>query len=104
MPRGRRRGESGTREAILAAGRDQFARDGFRGATVREIAAQAGADAALVAYFFGSKAGLFAAAVEWPFDPAQMRAQVLSAGREQVGAGLVRVFVAHWDVDSHRGP
>ncbi len=48
---GRRAGESGTREAILAAARAQFAARGYDGATIRAIAAAAAVDPALVHHF-----------------------------------------------------
>lgn len=48
-----------TREKLLNAGEQLFAAHGFDGVTVRQIARQAGADPALVSYYFGSKRGLF---------------------------------------------
>lgn len=64
--RGRRSGATETKAAILAAARRRFAGEGFHGATIREIAHDAGVDAALLAHYFGGKAALFAAAVEVP--------------------------------------
>ena len=52
---GRRPGPSGTREAILAAARRQFAARGYDRTSMRGVAAEAGVDQALVAHFFGSK-------------------------------------------------
>lgn len=43
---------------IVAAALDRFARQGFAGTTVREIAADAGVSAALVLHHFGSKDGV----------------------------------------------
>lgn len=57
-PRANRRGER-TREALLDAAEQLFAEKGFHGVTVRAIARQAGADPALVAYYFGGKQELF---------------------------------------------
>lgn len=101
---GRRPGESTTREAILEAARRLFAERGYAGATMRAIAADAGVDAALVVHFFGSKAGLLAEAIEWPFDPGVEMPKLLAGGRKQVGANLVRLFVASWDRDGDRNP
>lgn len=56
----RRRDAAGTREAILEAARVAFARSGYDGAGVREIAAGAGVTAMLVNRYFGSKEALFA--------------------------------------------
>lgn len=58
--RPRRRNAAATREAILASARQAFARSGYDGAGVREIAAGAGVTAMLVNRYFGSKEQLFA--------------------------------------------
>src|SRR5262245_4755989 len=63
MPR-RRRNAAGTREAILGSARRAFAKSGYDGAGVREIAAGAGVTAMLVNRYFGSKEQLFAEVVE----------------------------------------
>lgn len=55
----RRRNAVETRSAILASARQAFARSGYDGAGVREIAAGAGVTAMLVNRYFGSKEGLF---------------------------------------------
>ena len=60
------RGER-TRQAILDAAGARFASDGYDKATLRAIAADAGADPAMIIRYFGSKAGLFAAAVQVGF-------------------------------------
>lgn len=62
-PRANRRGER-TRESLLDAAEHLFAQKGFHGVTVRAIAKDAGADPALVAYYFGSKRELFDAVLE----------------------------------------
>lgn len=56
----RRRDAAATRRAILASARKAFARAGYDGAGLREIAANAGVTAMLVNRYFGSKEGLFA--------------------------------------------
>lgn len=53
-----RRGEK-TRAALLDAAESLFAQTGFHAVTVREIARKAGADPALVTYYFGGKRELF---------------------------------------------
>ena len=63
---GRRAGDSGTREAILQAAREQFAERGYEGGTIRAIAGAAGVDPALVHHFYGTKERLFAAAMLRP--------------------------------------
>jgi AcrR family transcriptional regulator len=59
-PPARRRNAAATREAILISARRAFARAGYDGAGVREIAAGAGVTAMLVNRYFGSKEQLFA--------------------------------------------
>ncbi|HEY4021778.1 MAG TPA: TetR family transcriptional regulator [Pseudonocardiaceae bacterium] len=55
----RRRDADATRAALLAAARDLFAERGFEQTTVRDIAARAGVNQALLFRYFGSKDGLF---------------------------------------------
>lgn len=55
----RRRDAAATRSAILCAARTLFARDSYENVGIREIASLAGADAALVSRYFGSKEELF---------------------------------------------
>lgn len=62
-PPRRRRNAAATRDAILASARQCFARAGYDGAGVREIAAGAGVTAMLVNRYFGSKEELFAEAI-----------------------------------------
>jgi AcrR family transcriptional regulator len=59
----RRRNADATRGAILASARQAFARAGYDGVGLREIAAGAGVTAMMVHRYFGSKARLFAAVV-----------------------------------------
>lgn len=53
-----------SREAVLAAARRTFAERGYERTTVRVVAAAAGVDPSMVIRYFGSKDGLFAAAVQ----------------------------------------
>ena len=59
-PPRRRRNAAATRAAILQSARKAFARKGYDGAGVREIAEGAGVTAMLVNRYFGSKEKLFA--------------------------------------------
>ncbi|MFI9820785.1 TetR family transcriptional regulator [Streptomyces sp. NPDC052013] len=58
--RGRPRGNPPTRASIVSAARALFLERGYRRTTLRAVAGAAGVDAALIAYHFGSKKGLFA--------------------------------------------
>jgi AcrR family transcriptional regulator len=94
---GRRPGNPATRDAVLTAARTAFAERGFDGATIRAIATAAGVDPALVHHYFGSKDQLFLAAIEAPADPADLLPEVLAAGRDELGAAVVRLMLTIWD-------
>jgi AcrR family transcriptional regulator len=80
----RKRDAQATRAALLEAAKAQFAKLGYDSATLRDIAAAAGADVALVGRYFGGKEGLFIEALkasigtgrwrEW--DPASLPREV----------------------------
>ncbi|HWH30811.1 MAG TPA: TetR/AcrR family transcriptional regulator [Mycobacteriales bacterium] len=101
---GRRPGDSGTREAILAAARESFGTAGFAGTTIRGVAGAAGVDPALVHHYFGSKQQLFAACLELPVDPEVLLPQLLAGGPDDVGQRVVRTFVGVWDAVPGQGP
>ncbi len=69
-PRGRN--AAATRQAILDSARWCFSHDGYDQVGVRDIAARAGADPALVNRYFGSKEALFAEAVSAKFDLSEL--------------------------------
>lgn len=94
---GRRPGDSGAREAILAAARERFAEVGFEGATIRGLARDAGVDPALVHHYFGTKDELFVAAMALPYNPAALVGSVLDEGVEGFGDRLVRSLLVAWD-------
>ena len=94
---GRRPGESGAREAILAAATVAFAEAGYDRATIRGIATAAGVDPALVLHYFGSKEDLFEAALELPVSPRQIFERGIVAGPDQLGAIIVRTFLEAWE-------
>lgn len=64
-------------ERILDAAEELFARHGYDGVTMRQIAAKAEVDVALASYHFGKKVDLFHAVFN-------RRAEVLSASRRKV--------------------
>ena len=101
---GRRPGPTGTRDAILRAARAAFAADGYGATSLRGVARDAGVDPALVIHFFGSKAGLFTAAVGWPFEPEDEMRRVVADGPESIGINLARMFVRHWEDERDRSP
>lgn len=94
---GRRTGESGTREAILAAARDQFASKGFDGASLRVIAAAAGVDTGLIRHFYGSKADLFAATLHIPEQLIQRMLAALTGEPGHLGERMVDTYLQLWE-------
>ncbi len=64
-------------ERILNVAEELFARHGYDGVTIRQIAAQAEVDVALASYHFGKKEDLFRAVF-------RRRAETLSASRQAV--------------------
>jgi AcrR family transcriptional regulator len=94
---GRRVGDSHTRERILATAREQFARHGYAGASVRAIAAAAGVDPATVRHFYGSKDELFAATLQFPPQMPQGLIQALHGDPGQLGERFVRAYLSLWE-------
>src|SRR5579863_3171359 len=82
---GRRAGSTGSREKILDVARLAFPANGYTETSLRGIARDAGVDPSLIVQLFGSKAGLFAAVVEWPFDASAIAAEVHAVPADRVG-------------------
>jgi len=101
---GRRPGDGRTRDAILAAARDEFARLGFDRATIRRIAAAADVDPALVLHYFSSKEKLFAAALQIPVEPGAVLRRVMAHDTADMGAAVVRTFLEAWEPPESRSP
>lgn len=103
IKRGRRPGASQTREAILAAARETFSARGYEATKLRDVAALAGVDVALVSYHFKSKDGLFEAAAAMPVSLPELMADVLEAGAvDDFAARLLRRILEVWDDDRYR--
>ncbi|MDG3010635.1 TetR/AcrR family transcriptional regulator [Rhodococcus sp. D2-41] len=97
---GRRPGHQPTRELILAAAREAFARRGYDATSVREIAAAADVDPALVHHYFGTKEKLFLETVSIPFDPRQYIHLVVEGPREELAERLLTTALGVWDSPS----
>lgn len=89
-----------TRQRILSAARESFARSGYDATSVRSIATQAGVDQALVHRYFGTKKQLFLASLELPVDPGVVLAPVVSVPRDQLGETFIRTLLNLWDSDA----
>lgn len=96
-PAGRRPGKTDTRRAVLDAARECFAENGYDGTTIRAIATKAGVDPALVHHFFGAKAELFLAAVDFPFSPRAVLPTLLEGKADDAGERILRLFLGLWD-------
>jgi AcrR family transcriptional regulator len=101
--RGRRPGAPDTRAEVLAAARASFAGKGFRGTTIRAVAASAGVDPALVHHYFGTKTQLFAAAIHIPIDPMDVIGPLRQVPVEQIGYVLPSILLALWDSEMGKG-
>ncbi len=95
--RGRRRGRPETRAQVLEVARRRFLADGYQAVTLRSIAAEAGVDVALISYFFGSKKGLFGAALALSANPAEIFLQALPGDPASLPERILRALVGAWE-------
>jgi AcrR family transcriptional regulator len=100
---GRPAGGSDTRERILGSARELFARNGIGKTSIRAIAAGAGVDSALVHHYFGTKERLFAAAINVPFDPADILGPLRATSVEELGYTLPSLILRVWDSEIGAG-
>jgi AcrR family transcriptional regulator len=105
-----------TEACILQIARRLFAEEGFDRATIRAVAQRAGVDPALVMQYYGSKEGLFAAAMKGAHGGGRLRdaereeipaaalhdlfAKFEEAGDREAAAALARNFLTH--PEAHR--
>jgi TetR/AcrR family transcriptional regulator len=89
-------GGADPRDALLDAAKRAFAQRGFAGASLRDIAHEAGVTPALANYYFGDKAGLLGAVIDHRVAPlaAALGATIASAG-EDTDAALKAFVVAY---------
>ena len=94
---GRRTGDSGTKEAILAAALESFPDRGYDATSVRAVAKQAEVDPGLIRQYFGSNKQFFTAAV---VDRSELGDRVLDAldgPTDSVGERIVRAYLDLWE-------
>src|SRR3954449_8695645 len=82
-----------TRAAILQAAQELFATHGYERTTVRDVAARAAIDPAMVMRYFGSKEGLFARATAFDLELPDLT----QVARARIGETLVGHFVEIWE-------
>jgi len=87
----------------LSAARRRFLEDGYDRVTMRSVAADAGVDVALISYYFGSKKGLFGAAMALAANPALLLAGELTGPLNSLPERVLRTVLRVWD-DPETGP
>jgi AcrR family transcriptional regulator len=83
------------REAILAAARRRFTEEGYERTTIRMVAADAGLDPSMVMRYYGSKDGLFSAAVDVDLHLPDLT----GVPPGELGRMIARHFVGIWESD-----
>ena len=86
-----------SRERILAAALDEFARHGLGGARVDRIAARAGANKRMLYYYFGNKEALFLAVLESSYAQIRNAERALDLEHLEPRAALERLVAFTWD-------
>ena len=94
---GRGRNAAATRQAILDAARQCFGDESYDQVGVRDIAAIAGIDPALVNRYFGSKEGLFEEAISAKFDMSAL----FEGDRRSLGERLTRYLLQKKPAGNH---
>ncbi len=84
-----------TEACILQEARRLFAEEGFERATIRAVAGRTGVDPALVMQYFGSKEGLFAAAMKGAHGGGTAR----TAPREEIPSAVLHDVLAKFETD-----
>ncbi|AKG43644.1 transcriptional regulator [Streptomyces xiamenensis] len=103
--RGEGGGGPGTQERILASARELFAERGYEKTSVRAVARGAEVDQALVHHYFGTKEGLFSAAVALTAAPVTDRIAALDrVAPERAGEEFTRMFFRIWENPVTRAP
>ena len=89
---------------MLDIARRRFLAEGYQAVTMRSIATEAGVDAALVSYFFGSKRGLFGAALALTANPPELLLAALPGDPVSLPERVLAGLVAAWDDPRQGGP
>lgn len=71
---------------------------------MRSVAAEAGVDVALISYFFGSKKGLFGAALALSANPPVVLLGALPGDPASLPERVLRALVETWDDPAHGNP
>lgn len=85
-----------TREQIFAAATKIFAKKGFDGARVDKIAAEAGVNKQLLYHHFGSKDGLFTAALERAYESIRKQEAALELDSLPADEAILKLVEFTW--------
>jgi AcrR family transcriptional regulator len=88
----KKRDATATQKRLLDAAEDEFARRGFAGARLRDIAASAGVQTTLVHHYFEDKRGLYRAVIERAVVPTQTETWNILRAHADL-EGMIRGFV-----------
>jgi len=94
------RDAAATQRALIRAARRRFATEGYRATTVRQIAADAGVNVALISRYFSSKEGLFEACMARTSDELDTRSSARPTGLDHVIERLLAHVVSGPDADN----
>jgi AcrR family transcriptional regulator len=95
--RGRPRGNPDTKAHIAEAARELFLEYGYKGTTVRAVAAAAGVDSALISYHFGSKQALFGQSLNLLCLESTTLDQALQGDQAGLADRLLTAVTSLWD-------
>ncbi len=92
-----RRNPDRTRAAILVAAQHEFATKGLSGARVDAIAGRARANKRMIYHYFGSKDGLYLAALERVYEDLRGTEKTLDLGHLEPAAAIRRLVEFNFD-------
>jgi TetR/AcrR family transcriptional regulator len=96
-----RRDARRTRETILAAAQDEFARKGLSGGRVDEIARRARVNKRMIYHYFGSKEGIYLAALERVYEDLRGSERTLELADLAPEAAIRRLIEFNFDYCRH---
>jgi AcrR family transcriptional regulator len=93
-----------SREALLAAAAEEFARNGLKGTRIREIVQRSGVNERMIYHHFGSKEGLFQAVLQHEIGGMAVawRERMAPAGELEPYEGMKQAFEAMFDLVQDR--
>jgi len=99
---GRRPGAPDTRERIVEVARRAFGARGYDATSLRSIATSAGVDPGLLVHYFGTKEGVFRAAIEAAVQPGQLFRGLDGLSSQDLAEQLVRRYLFVLDREESR--